>query len=189
MFGLCSVYAGQIKFQEETITRLTPHEIARRRIAYLPQVNNVFANLTIRENLVMAGYTVCPREFAERVPDILDTFPILRTYENSKANTLSGGERQMLAMGMALVRRPTVMLFDEPTASLSPKLALEVLAKIRQMKDEFGISVILVEQNVRRALKIGDAIYLLANGKNVFDGTPQELLGHQELGRLYLGMR
>ena len=137
----------------------------------------------------MAAYTLDAREFTERVPEILETFPILRTYENSKAQTLSGGERQMLAMGMALIRRPTVMLFDEPTASLSPKLALEVLSKIRQMRDEFGISVILVEQNVRRALRLGDSVYLLANGKNVFDGTPEELLAHQELGRLYLGMR
>ena len=189
IFGLCTIYGGQIRFQDRQITELTPHDIAREKIAYLPQVNNVFANLTIRENLVMAAYTLDAREFTERVPEILETFPILRTYENSKAQTLSGGERQMLAMGMALIRRPTVMLFDEPTASLSPKLAMEVLSKIRQMRDEFGISVILVEQNVRRALRLGDSVYLLANGKNVFDGTPEELLEHQELGRLYLGMR
>ena len=189
IFGLCTIYAGQIEFQGRTITELTPHEIARERIAYLPQVNNVFADLTIRENLIMAGYTISPEEFSARVPEILDTFPILSTYQDSKAKTLSGGERQMLAMGMALIRRPTVMLFDEPTASLSPKLALEVLAKIRQMRDEFDISVILVEQNVKRALKLGDTVYLLANGKNVFDGTPEELQSHQELGRLYLGMR
>ena len=189
IFGLCTIYDGQIRFQGRPITELTPHDIAREKIAYLPQVNNVFANLTIRENLVMAAYTLDAREFAERVPEILETFPILRTYENSKAQTLSGGERQMLAMGMALIRRPTVMLFDEPTASLSPKLALEVLSKIKQMRDEFGISVILVEQNVRRALRLGDSVYLLANGKNVFDGTPEELLAHRELGRLYLGMR
>ena len=188
IFGLCTVYAGQIMFQDRPITELAPHEIAREKIAYLPQVNNVFANLTIKENLVMAGYTLDVKMYSERVPEILDTFPILRTYEYSKAATLSGGERQMLAMGMALIRRPTVMLFDEPTASLSPKLAMEVLAKIRQMRDEFGISVILVEQNVKRALKIGDSAYLLANGKNIFNGTPEDLLAHRELGRLYLGI-
>ena len=170
------------------ITKLAPYEVAREKIAYLPQVNNVFPNLTIRENLIMAGYTVDPKEFSDRVPEILDTFPILKKYEKSKAETLSGGERQMLAMGMALIRRPTVMLFDEPTASLSPKLAMEVLAKIKQMRDDFGISVILVEQNVKRALKFGDWVYLLAGGKNVFNGTPEELLAHPELGRLYLGI-
>lgn len=187
IFGLCTIYAGQISFQDRTITKLTPHEIAREKIVYLPQVNNVFSNLTIRENLVMAGYTISAGEFSERVQEILDAFPILRTYEYSKAETLSGGERQMLAMGMALIRRPIVMLFDEPTASLSPKLAQEVLSKIRYLRDEFGITIILVEQNVRRALKLGDSVYLLANGKNVFDGAPEELLAHKELGRLYLG--
>jgi len=94
----------------------------------------------------------------------------------------------MLAMGMALIRRPRVMLFDEPTASLSPKLADEVLAKIKQMRDKFGITIILVEQNVKRALKLGDFVYLLANGKQVFKGKPDELLQHPDLGKLYLGI-
>lgn len=188
IFGLCTVYSGQIRFRKKDITKLVPHKVAREKIAYLPQVNNVFSNLTIRENLIMAGYTVGTKEFSDRLPDIFETFPILKKYENSHAETLSGGERQMLGMGMALIRQPTVMLFDEPTASLSPKLALEVLAKIKEMRDSFGISVVLVEQNVKRALKYGDRVYLLANGKNVFDGPPDELLAHPELGRLYLGI-
>lgn len=188
IFGLCTVYSGHVRFREKTITGLVPHEVAREKIAYLPQVDNVFSNLTVRENLVMAGYIIDPGTFSERMPEIFDTFPVLRRHEDSRAEILSGGERQMLAMGMALVRRPTVMLFDEPTASLSPKLALEVLAKISQMRDEFGITVVLVEQNVKRALKFGDRVYLLAGGKNVFSGTPEELLAHQELGRLYLGI-
>ena len=188
IFGLCTVYSGQIKFRERLITGMVPHELAREKIAYMPQVNNVFSNLTIRENLIMAGYTVDPKAVSESIPEIMKTFPVLKRYENSKAETLSGGERQMLGMGMALVRHPTVMMFDEPTAGLAPKLAHEVLDKIRQMRDDFGITIVLVEQNVRRALKFGDKVYLLANGKNVFSGTPDELLEHKELGRLYLGM-
>jgi len=94
----------------------------------------------------------------------------------------------MLAMGMALIRQPKVMLFDEPTASLSPKLADEVLSKIKQMRDEFGISIIMVEQNVKRALNLADFVYLLANGKKVFKGKPEELLAHPELSKLYLGI-
>ena len=188
IFGLCTVYSGDISYEGEKITGLAPHQVARRKIAYLPQINNVFSNLTIKENLVMASYTLDSKTVSQRLPEIYETFPILKKYEKSKAQTLSGGERQMLAMGMALIRRPNVMLFDEPTASLSPKLADEVLSKIKQMRDDFGITVILVEQNVKRALALGDFVYLFANGKKVFQGKPEELLSHPELGKLYLGI-
>jgi len=188
IFGLCAIYSGEISFRGKTITGLAPHEVARKKIAYLPQVNNVFSNLTIRENLSMASYTLDSKTFSQRMPEIFETFPILKKFEKSKADILSGGERQMLAMGMALIRQPKVMLFDEPTASLSPKLADEVLTKIKHMRDEFGITIILVEQNVKRALKLGDYVYLLANGKEVFKGPPEELLTHPDLGKLYLGI-
>jgi len=188
IFGLCTIYSGEISFHGKTITGLAPHEVARKKIAYLPQVNNVFSNLTIRENLSMASYTLDSKTFSQRMPEIFETFPILKKFEKSKADTLSGGERQMLAMAMALIRQPKVMLFDEPTASLSPKLADEVLTKIKHMRDEFGITIILVEQNVKRALKLGDYVYLLANGKEVFKGLPEELLAHPDLGKLYLGI-
>ncbi|MCJ8306661.1 MAG: ABC transporter ATP-binding protein [Nitrosopumilus sp.] len=188
IFGLCTVYSGDINYNGEKITKLAPHVVARKKIAYLPQVNNVFSNLTIRENLIMASYTLDSKLVRQRIPEIFETFSILKKFENSKSDTLSGGERQMLAMGMALIRRPNVMLFDEPTASLSPKLANEVLSKIKQMRDDFGITVILVEQNVKRALSMGDFVYLFANGKGVFKGKPDELLNHPELGKLYLGI-
>jgi len=188
IFGLCTVYSGEISYDGKKITGLAPHEVARKKIAYLPQVNNVFSNLTVRENLIMASYTLDSKLVTQRMPEIFDTFPILRKYEKSKADTLSGGERQMLGMGMALIRRPNVMLFDEPTASLSPKLAGEVLSKIKQMRDDFGITVILVEQNVKRALAVGDFVYLFANGKGVFKGKPEELLSHPDLSKLYLGI-
>jgi len=188
IFGLCAIYSGKIRYDGNTITGLAPHQVARKKIAYLPQVNNVFSNLTIKENLTMASYTLDSKAVHERMPEIFEIFPVLKKYEKTKADTLSGGERQMLAMSMALIRRPRVMLFDEPTASLSPKLADEVLAKIKQMRDKFGITIILVEQNVKRALKLGDFVYLLANGKQVFKGKPDELLQHPDLGKLYLGI-
>ena len=188
IFGLCTVYSGEIKFYDEKITGLAPHDIARKKIAYLPQVDNVFSNLTIRENLAMASYTLDSKSSSQRIPEMFETFPVLEKYEKTKADNLSGGERQMLAMAMALIRQPEVMLFDEPTASLSPKLADEVLSKIKQLRDDFGITIILVEQNVKRALKIGDHVYLYANGKGVFQGKPEELLAHPELSRLYLGI-
>ena len=188
IFGLCTVYSGEISYNGEKITGLAPHQVARKKIAYLPQVNNVFSNLTIKENLIMASYTLNSKLVSQRMPEIFETFPILKEFEKSKSNTLSGGERQMLAMGMALIRQPNVMLFDEPTASLSPKLANEVLSKIKQLRDDFGITIILVEQNVKRALALGDFVYLFANGKGVFKGKPDELLNHPELGKLYLGI-
>ena len=188
IFGLCAIYSGDIRFYGKDITGLAPHNISRKKIAYLPQVDNVFSNLTIKENLVMASYTLDSKTFLQHLPEMFEAFPVLKKYEKTKADTLSGGERQMLAMAMALIRQPKVMLFDEPTASLSPKLADEVLSKIKQIQNDFGITIILVEQNVKRALKIGDYVYLLANGKNVFKGTSEELLGHPELGKLYLGI-
>jgi len=188
IFGLCNVYSGEISYNGEKITGLAPHEVARKKIAYLPQVNNIFSNLTVIENLKMASYTLDSKLVEQRIPEIFDTFPVLKKFEKSKTDTLSGGERQMLGMGMALIRRPEVMLFDEPTASLSPKLAGEVLSKIKQMRDDFEITIILVEQNVKRALGLGDFVYLFANGKGVFKGKPDELLKHPELGKLYLGI-
>jgi branched-chain amino acid transport system ATP-binding protein len=188
IFGLCAIYSGNITYENNKITGLAPHQVARKKIAYLPQVNNVFSNLTIKENLSMASYTLNSKQISQRLPEIFETFPVLKEYGKKKAETLSGGERQMLAMGMALIRQPKVMLFDEPTASLSPKLADEVLSKIIQMQDEFGITIILVEQNVKRALKLADFVYLLANGKQVFKGKPDELLAHPELSKLYLGI-
>lgn len=187
IFGITDVYSGNITYKGKNITGMEPHSIARMKVAYLPQVDNVFGNLTIMENLVMASYTLDSKTFNERLPKIYRTFPVLEN-RNDKAKKLSGGQRQMLAMAMALIREPETLLFDEPTASLSPKLAAEVLEKIVQIRSEYGITIILVEQNVRQALKIGDAVYLLANGKNVFNGSAEQLLANEDLGTMYLGI-
>lgn len=187
IFGLTNIYSGDISYRSENITGLEPHIIARKKIAYLPQIKNVFANLTVMENLIMASYTLDSDTFRDRLPGIMKTFPELDKHRKSKANNLSGGQRQMLAMAMALIRQPKLLLFDEPTASLSPKLASEVLEKIKLVRREYDITVVLVEQNIRQALSIGDRVYLLANGKNVFDGQASELLMHKDLGKMYLG--
>ena len=187
IFGLTTIYSGSITYGGSDITQLPPHQITKKKIAYLPQVKNVFTNLTIRENLYMSSYTLSKKQFHERLPEIFATFPILEEFQNKKAAVLSGGQRQMLGMGMAMMRKPRLMLFDEPTAGLSPQLANEVLSKIVQMRDKFDVTVVLVEQDVRRALKIGDIVYLFASGKNIFTGPPDELLAHPELGKMYLG--
>ncbi len=187
IFGLTNIYSGTITYKNESIGGLDPHVIARKKIAYLPQVKNVFTNLTVKENLVMASYTFGSKEFGERLPDLLRTFPELKKHERSKAGDLSGGQRQMLAMAMALIRRPEALLFDEPTASLSPKLAAEVLDRIKLVRKEYEITIILVEQNIKQALNIGDIVYLLANGKNIYNGKALDLLANKDLGRMYLG--
>ena len=187
--GLTKIYSGKILFGNDNITGLLPHQVARMGIAYLPQVGSVFLNLNVKENLVMASYTLNRDEAQKRIQEVLEYFPILKDYYDRKANTLSGGERQMLAMAMALIRRPRVMLFDEPTANLSPKLALQVLDEIVKLRNNYGITVILVEQNAKRALECGDKAILLVGGKIMFEGKPKELLEHAELSSLYLGLR
>ena len=188
IFGLTTIRSGTVWWSGQNIAGMPAHSIARLGIAYLPQVKNIFANLSVDDNLMMAAYTLARPDARQKISDAFVTFADLAKHKSDSASVLSGGQRQMLAMGMALVRRPRVMLFDEPPANLAPKLAEEVLDKIASMRNEFGISIVLVEQNVRRALKIGDAAVVMANGGIVFSGSPDELLAKPELSKLYLGI-
>ncbi|MGA2789430.1 MAG: ABC transporter ATP-binding protein [Candidatus Bathyarchaeia archaeon] len=186
--GLTTVYEGTVKHNGQEITGLASHKIARSGIAFLPQTDNVFTNLTITENLRLAGYTINQNDYRTRLKRIFQLFPQLSAYTNTKAFSLSGGERQMLAMALALIREPNIMMFDEPTANLAPKIATQVLNLISSLAKDIGLTILLAEQNARRALEIGDVAYLLVGGKNAFEGTARELLEHKELGRLYLGV-
>ncbi len=189
IMGITQVYSGKILFNGRNIQGLPPHAVTRLGIAYLPQVDNVFANLKVKENLLMAGYSLGRNEAKERAQEVLGEFPFLKGYLNRRAGTLSGGERQMLAMAMAMMRRPKIMLFDEPTGSLAPKMAIEVLDKIVKLRDDHGITLALAEQNARRALEHGNEAILLVSGKVMYEGNSQELLKHPELGQVYLGVR
>jgi len=187
--GITQVYSGKILFNGNDIARLPPHVVTKLGIAYLPQVSNVFANLMVKENLLMAGYILGKDEASRRSQEVLEDFPVLKDYLDRRAGTLSGGERQMLAMAMAMMRRPQIMLFDEPTASLAPKMALEVLNKIVGLRDDYGITVMLAEQNARRALEHGDKAVLLVSGRVMYKGDSKELLSHKDLGKVYLGIK
>ncbi len=189
VMGITQVYSGKILFNRSNILGLAPHKVTRLGVAYLPQVDNVFANLKVKENLLMAGYALGKEEAKERSKEVLDDFPVLNGYMGRRAGTLSGGERQMLAMAMAIMRRPKIMLFDEPTGSLAPKMAIEVLDKIVKLRDEYGITLVLAEQNARRALEHGDQAILLVSGRVMYEGNSQELLKHPELGQVYLGVK
>ena len=187
--GLTNLYRGTITMDNTTLNGHPPHIIARHGLAYLPQTDSVFTKLTVTENFKMAAYMVSKSEYESRLKDSLEIFPQLNAYLQSKVLNLSGGERQMVAMTMALLRKPQVIMFDEPTANLSPKYATDVLRTIQKLGKERGLTIVLVEQNARRALEIGDKAYLLVGGKNAFNGTAKELLSHQELARMYLGMK
>jgi branched-chain amino acid transport system ATP-binding protein len=191
--GLTSLYSGRITFATKDVlldlTRLAPHEIARNGIAYLPQTESTFTHLTVAENLKMAGYTVRRDALSDRLERALEIFPKLSAYMNTKVSSLSGGERQMVAMTMALLRNPKVIMFDEPTANLAPIIATQVLDTISHLASDSGILILLVEQNATRALQIGHDAHLLVNGQTIFNGTAKELLEHKELGRLYLGLK
>ena len=187
--GITTLYQGSIMIDEKPISHLPPHEIARMGLAYLPQTESVFTQLTVAENIRMAGYTVAKEEYDNRLKGVVEMFPQVEKYMKTKVQNLSGGERQMIAMSMALLRNPSVIMFDEPTANLSPKLATQVLKTVETVAKELELTVLLVEQNAKRALEIGDKAYLLVSGKNAFTGTAKELLSHTELARIYLGMK
>jgi branched-chain amino acid transport system ATP-binding protein len=187
--GLTTIYSGIVKLDGTIISKMPAHQVARHGLAYLPQVESVFSHLTVSENLRMAGYTVPKDVYNERVSKVLNMFPQLSGYMNTRVGNLSGGERQMVAMSMALIRNPKVIMFDEPTANLSPKLATAVLHTVRSLASDLGLTVVLVEQNAKKALEIGDRAYLLVGGQRVFEGTALELLNHAELSKLYLGLK
>ncbi len=188
IFGLTNIYSGEISVDGFNLVGLPPHTVARSGIAYLPQVQNIFPTLTVEENLKMAGYTVESAELRDRISEVSQMFPIILERMKRKSGQLSGGERQMLAMSMALLRRPKLMLMDEPTGALAPKIALSVLAKITEIREKLGIAMVLVEQNARRALETGNRACLMVSGRTTFEGPANELLANPQLGRLYLGI-
>ncbi|MEM2083395.1 MAG: ABC transporter ATP-binding protein [Nitrososphaerota archaeon] len=188
IFGLTNIYSGSIKFKEEELVGLPPYQIAKKGIAYLPQVDNVFSNLTVKENLIMAGYTLDKEEANKKAAEVSEVFPIIKKFYNKKAETLSGGEKQMLAMAMALMREPEIMMFDEPTASLAPNIAMQIFDHIVSLRDDLGITIVIAEQNAIRALEHGDKALLLVSGRVIFKGNSKDLLSHSELGKLYLGI-
>ncbi|MEL7106826.1 MAG: ABC transporter ATP-binding protein [Pseudomonadota bacterium] len=183
--GLLPVTAGRVLHDGTDITGLKPDALAAHAIAYVPQTDNIFRSLTIRQNLDLAM-----RRAKVDAPATLDRlyaqFPALADKSRDKAGSLSGGQRQFLAVAMALAAAPRLILMDEPSAGLSPKAAGEVLAHTRALT-ETGVSVILVEQNVNQALRIADHCYILAEGRNQVDGPAADLMADDVVGRIYLG--
>jgi len=188
IMGMITMYSGQVFFEGEDITKVPPHQRTMMGIGYMPQTGNIFSKLTVEDNLRMASYIMADKDLvADKREMVMNLFPRLKGYLKRDAGTLSGGERQMLAESMVLMRDPKVMLVDEPTAGLMPKLVTDVLKKLEEMAEATGLPIIIVEQRARRALEIGDYAYLMRGGVFTFEGSAEELLNHPLLNEMYLG--
>jgi branched-chain amino acid transport system ATP-binding protein len=185
LFGLIEVREGLVTYKGEDISDLPAHSLVEQGIGYVPQNNNVFPSLTVEENLEMGLY-LRPKKTKERMSYVLDMFPRLAERVRQRAGSLSGGERQMLAMGRALMMEPEVLLLDEPSAGLSPALQDEAFIRTKQI-NRTGVGVIMVEQNARRCLQICDRGYVLDQGRNAYTNTGAELLRDPKVIELYLG--
>jgi ABC-type branched-subunit amino acid transport system ATPase component len=185
LFGLLSLRAGRVLLNGDDVGGETPEHLVKRGLGYVPQVENVFPNLTIQENLEMGAF-VRRDGIANRLDEVYSLFPDLASRRNDNAGRLSGGQRQMLALARALMLDPTVLLLDEPSAGLSPKM-VEVIFERIGVINEAGAAVLLVEQNAREALSLSGRGYVLAMGTNRLEGQAGSLLDNEEVGRLYLG--
>jgi len=185
ILGQCSVRDGKVSFLGNDITGMKAHELVEQGVGYVPQTQNVFQSLTVSENLEM-GCFIKPSVFDERFEYVTSLFPKLRERANQRAGSLSGGERQMVAMGRALMMEPKLLLLDEPSAGLSPVLQDEVFIQCKRINAE-GIAILMVEQNARRCLQVTDRGYVLDQGKNAYTGTGRQLLEDPNVIKLYLG--
>jgi ABC-type branched-subunit amino acid transport system ATPase component len=185
IFGYLPAWHGGVSLAGDDVTGVPPEKLVRHGLAFVPQTDNVFPSLTIRENLAMGGFT---REegVEERIDWVLDLFPVLAERPRERAGRLSGGQRQTLALARALMLEPSVLLLDEPSASLSPRMVETVFASIVDINRR-GTAVLMVEQNARQALTISHRGYVLANGLNRLEGPAAALLESDEVRRLYLG--
>lgn len=185
LFGLVPVRDGTLTLAGEDVTNRRPDALVGRGVGYVPQTDNLFPSLTIEENLQMGVYQT-PRRFAERLEAVLTLFPELTHRRRQRAGALSGGERQMVAMARALMPEPTVLLLDEPSAGLSPVRQDEAFLRTRRI-NRAGVSVVIVEQNARRALQICDRAYVLDQGRNAYSGRGRDLMDDPKVVELYLG--
>jgi ABC-type branched-subunit amino acid transport system ATPase component len=185
LFGLVRIHSGTVQLRGEDITDERADALVAKGLGFVPQTNNVFPSLTIAENLQMGCYQA-PRKFGERFDFVAGLFPALRDRRNQRAGSLSGGERQMVAMGRALMMEPSVLLLDEPSAGLSPAMQDEVFVQTRAI-NKAGVSVIMVEQNAARCLQICDRGYVLDQGRNAYTATGRELANDPKVIELYLG--
>ncbi len=185
VLGLLNINRGTVTLNDTDITNTPAAEVVRLGISYVPQTNNVFVNLSVQENLEMGAWTR-PHGIPQRLAEMYDLFPDLAQKRNQAAGSLSGGQRQMVAMAKALMVDAKILLLDEPSAGLSPKYRGEIFSTIQQIKST-GVPILIVEQNAKQALGVADRGYVLVDGANRRTGTGAELLANPEIARMFLG--
>ncbi|MEO8486763.1 MAG: ABC transporter ATP-binding protein [Betaproteobacteria bacterium] len=186
LFGMLVPRSGEVRFEGRVINGRSQRELLAEGIAFVPQGRNLFGSLSVRHNLELGGITLPRAELPARIEDVLTRFPRIRERIDNQASTLSGGEQKQLEVGRALLLRPRVLLIDEPSIGLSPKLVQDVMALLRHLADA-GTTVLMVEQNVRTALKYSDRALVLEMGRLALDRPASDLLGDPNLNRLFLG--
>ncbi len=185
--GIVPINSGQIVFQGQPITRTPAHVIQRLGLVHIPEGRKIFANLTVRENLIMGAYNNNDKADVSKTTEmVLDTFPVLASRIEQLGGTLSGGEQQMLAIGRAMMSKPKLLTMDEPSLGLAPMIVAEVFRIIERIRND-GVTVFLIEQNANAALKVADYTYLLETGKIVLEGSGAELLDNPKIKQAYLG--
>ena len=185
--NLVPATAGEIIFQGQNITKYSSHKIAQSGIAHVQEGGKLFVNMTVYENLLMGTYKNRKHFQKEVLDEIYQIFPILKKRENQLAGTLSGGEKQMLAIGRGLASQPTFLMLDEPSLGLAPKLVDEIYHKLSILKEK-GLTILLIEQNINYALKFVKRAYVLENGKIVMEGESSKLLKSEHIKKHYLGL-
>ena len=185
MLGLLNLKSGRVVIDGKDISKLTPQDRVKEGIAFVPQTRNVFAGLSVQENLEMGAY-LREERFEEIIDEIYELFPILKEKKSQLVGELSGGQRQQVALGRALMIKPSVLMLDEPTAGVSPIVMDELFDHILKVK-KTNVAIIMVEQNAKQALSIADRGYVLVTGENKFSGTGKELLNDPEVRRSFLG--
>ena len=184
--GVLKPFSGRIKYHGQEVTGLAPHTLLRKGIMYMPQGPRVFPRLKVRENLQMGGYSLARKSMLkESLEQVYRLFPELSQHRTRLAGTLSGGQRAMLNFGMAMMSRPQIILLDEPSAGLAPKVLADVFHHIADLKAS-GMTFLIVEQNIRKVMEIAQQVYIIDKGQTVFNGPPTELNSRHELMRLYL---
>ncbi len=188
IIGLVPTRSGQVLLHGDDISGVKPHGVVRRGVGYVPQIQNVFATMTVEENLELGAIASKDVRVRERITELYELFPRLAERRRQAAGTLSGGERQMVAMARALMPDPHVLLLDEPSAGLAPAFVDVVFEKVQDV-NRSGVTILMVEQNARRALAMSDRGYVLDLGRNRFEGRGGELLNDPKVAELYLGGR